>query len=116
MGKQTIDFLGFFRCIDRIRPYLIEVITISCGGPHYFEVVGGSVLGYPLKTLLTAIEKRHGHEAVVETLKEAGLPVDRIYRLDVPYPESEAQRLTVAASQRLSLEDIAQAFFEDTIV
>jgi Haem-NO-binding len=73
------------------------------------------VLGYPLKTLLNAIEIRYGHEAVVQTLAEAGLPADRVYRLNEPYDESEAQRLTVAASQRLSVEDIADAFFTDTL-
>ncbi len=75
-----------------------------------------SVLGYPLKLLLNAIEKRHGHEAVVQTLAEAGLPADRIYRLNEPYADSEAQRLTDAASRRISLDDIATAFFEDTVV
>ena len=74
------------------------------------------MLGYPLKLLLNAIERRHGHEAVVQTLAEAGLPADRIYRLNEPYADSEAQRLTAAASQRISVEDIAEAFFEDTLV
>jgi hypothetical protein len=32
------------------------------------------VLGYPLKLLMNLIESRHGHDAVVETLLEAGLP------------------------------------------
>ena len=75
-----------------------------------------SLLGYPLKLLLNAIEARHGHEAVVQALAEAGLPADRVYRLNEPYADSEAQRLTVAASQRISVEDIAEAFFEDTRV
>ena len=74
------------------------------------------MLGYPLKLLLNAIERLHGHEAVVQTLVEAGLPADRAYRLNEPYADSEAQRLTVAASHRISMEDIAQAFFEDTMV
>src|SRR5262245_29847866 len=73
------------------------------------------MLGYPLKTLMTAIEKLHGREAVVETLREAGLPLDRTYRLDMPYADTEVQRLTAAASQRLSVEDIAEAFFQDTL-
>ena len=73
------------------------------------------MLGYPLKLLLNAIEKRHGHEAVVQTLAEVGLPADHVYRLNVPYADSEAQRLTAAASQRLSLEEIAEAFFQDTL-
>jgi predicted hydrocarbon binding protein len=75
-----------------------------------------SVLGYPLKLLLNEIERRHGHEAVVETLAEAGLPTDRVYRLNEPYADSEAQRLTAAASQRLSVEDIAETFFRETLV
>jgi hypothetical protein len=74
------------------------------------------VLGYPLKTLLKAIESRHGHEAVVQTLAEAGLPPDRAYRLNEPYADSEAQRLTAAASHRLSVEEIAEAFFRDTLL
>jgi hypothetical protein len=73
------------------------------------------VLGYPLKTLLVAIGKLHGQDAVVQTLAEAGLPTDRAYQLNEPYAESEAQRLTAAASQRLSVEDIAEAFFKDTL-
>jgi hypothetical protein len=72
------------------------------------------VLGYPLKLLLNAIEKRHGHEAVAATLAEAGLPADRVYRLNEPYADSEAQRLSAAAFHRISMEDIAEAFFEDT--
>jgi len=74
------------------------------------------VLGYPLKTLLKAIERHHGHEAVVQTLEEAGLPADRAYRLNESYADSEAQRLTAAASRRLSVEDIAEAFFKDTLM
>src|SRR5262249_46603962 len=74
-----------------------------------------SVLGYPLKLLLNAIEKRHGHEGVVQTLAEAGLSSDRVYRLNEPYADSEAQRLMVAASQRISVEDIAEEFFRDTL-
>jgi hypothetical protein len=74
------------------------------------------VLGYPLKLLLNAIESRHGHEAVMQTLAEAGLPTDRVYRLNEPYADSEAQRLSAAAFQRISMEDIAKAFFEDTLV
>jgi heme-NO-binding protein len=75
-----------------------------------------SVLGYPLKLLINAIERRHGHDAVVETLVEAGLPADRQYRLNEPYPDQEAQRLSAAAFRRISLEDIAREFFEDTLV
>jgi len=74
------------------------------------------VLGYPLKLLLNAIERIHGEEAVVQTLVEAGLPADRVYRLNEPYADSEAQSLTAAASKRITLEDIATAFFEDTRV
>lgn len=73
------------------------------------------MLGYPLKLLLNAIESRYGHEAVVHTLAEAGLPSDRVYRLNEPYADSEAQRLTAAAAQRISVEDIAEAFFKDTL-
>jgi len=72
------------------------------------------VLGYPLKLLLDAIEKRGGHEAVVRVLAAAGVPADRVYRLNEPYSDSEAQRMTTAAQDVLSLEDIAEAFFEDT--
>ena len=74
------------------------------------------MLGYPLKLLLNAIERVHGHEAVVQTLVEAGLPADRVYRLNEPYADSEAQSLSAAASKRITLEDIAEAFFEDTLV
>jgi len=74
------------------------------------------VLGYPLKLLLNAIERIHGQEAVVQTLVEAGLPADRVYRLNEPYADSEAQSLTAAATKRITLEDIATAFFDDTRV
>jgi len=73
------------------------------------------VLGYPLKLLLNAIENRHGREAVSEILAEAGIPADRVYQLNEPYADSEAQRLTAAAIQRISVEDIAEAFFKDTV-
>jgi len=73
------------------------------------------VLGYPLRLLLNAIERRHGQAAVLETLAEAGLPADRQFRLNEPYPDSEAQRLTVAAMHRIAMEDIAEAFFQDTV-
>jgi hypothetical protein len=36
--------------------------------------------------------------------------------LNEPYDDSEAQRLSVAAFRRISVEDIAKAFFEDTLV
>jgi predicted hydrocarbon binding protein len=74
------------------------------------------MLGYPLKLVLNTIEKRYGPEGVVETLKEAGLPVDRIYRLNEPYDDSEAQRLSAAAFQRITEEEVAKAFFDDTLV
>jgi heme-NO-binding protein len=74
------------------------------------------MLGYPLKTILNTIESRHGHEAVLQTLAAAGLPADRFYRLNEPYPDSEAQRLTAAAFLHLSVEDIAEAFFKDTLM
>ncbi|HTG74856.1 MAG TPA: heme NO-binding domain-containing protein [Terriglobia bacterium] len=74
------------------------------------------MLGYPLKLLLNAIERIHGQEAVVQTLVEAGLPADRVYRLNEPYADSEAQSLTAAATKRITLEDIATAFFDDTRV
>ena len=73
------------------------------------------MLGYPLKTLLKAIESRHGREAVVQLLEEAGLPNDRAYRLNDAYADSEAQRLAAAASRHLSVEEIAETFFEDTL-
>src|SRR5688572_8332281 len=74
------------------------------------------MLGYPLKLVLNAIESRHGHEAVVQTLAAAGLPTDRAYRLNEPYADSEAQRLSAAAFQLISVEDIAETFFKDTLV
>ena len=72
------------------------------------------MLGYPLKLLLNAIERIHGPEAVVQTLIEAGLPADRVYRLNEPYADSEAHSLHAAAIKRITTEDIAAAFFEDT--
>jgi hypothetical protein len=74
------------------------------------------MLGYPLSLVLNAIEARHGHEAVVQTLLEAGLPADRTYRLNEPYADLEAQHLSAAAFQRISMEDIAESFFKDTLV
>ena len=74
------------------------------------------MLGYPIKLLLNAIEATGGPEAVAQTLVEAGLPADRSYRLNEPYPDSEFQRLSVAAFQRVSAQDVAEAFFQDTLV
>jgi hypothetical protein len=74
------------------------------------------MLGYPLKLLLAAIESCRGKEELVQTLAEAGLPADRQYRLNEPYSDSEAQRLNTAAFRRISVEDIAEAFFQDTRV
>jgi len=73
------------------------------------------VLGYPLKLLLNAIESRHGRDAAVRTLVEAGIPADRVYQLNEPYADSEAQHLTAAALQIISVEDIAEAFFQGTL-
>jgi hypothetical protein len=74
-----------------------------------------SLLGYPLKLLLKIVENRHGPEEVIQILKEAGLPADRTYRLNVSYPDSEARLLTELASRRVSMEDIAEGFFNDTL-
>jgi len=73
------------------------------------------VLGYPLKLVLNAIESRLGREGVAQTLADAGVPADRVYRLNESYPDSEAQRLSAAAFRRISLEDVAEAFFKDTL-
>jgi Haem-NO-binding len=111
-----LSFQVLLRYAAATKPYRIEVFTIFCGTPHYFEVRKATVLGYPLKLLLNAIESRHGRDAVLQTLAEAGLPTDRVYRLNEPYADSEAQRLTAAASHRISVEDIADTFFQDTLV
>jgi hypothetical protein len=42
--------------------------------------------------------------------------MDRVFRLNEPYADSEVQRLMAAASQRISLEDIAEEFFSDSLV
>jgi hypothetical protein len=73
------------------------------------------MLGYPLKVVLNVIESRLGPEAVAQTLADAGVPTDREYRLNEPYPDSEGQRLSAAALRRISLEDVAEAFFKDTL-
>jgi hypothetical protein len=73
------------------------------------------MLGYPLKLLLNAIERRHGHQAVIQALEEAGIPADRAFSLNEPYPDSEAQRLSAAALRWITQEDIAEAFFNDTL-
>jgi hypothetical protein len=77
---------------------------------------GVMMLGYPLKLLLNAIESRFGTEAVAQLLAAAGVPADRVYRLNESYADDEALRLSIAAFQRISLEDVAKAFFEDTLV
>lgn len=74
------------------------------------------MLGYPIWLVLKAIERRHGQPGVVQTLAEAGLPPDRAYRLSVSYDDSETQRLCAAAFQRISVEDVAEVFFQDTLV
>jgi hypothetical protein len=73
------------------------------------------MLGYPLKLLMIAIERRHGPEVVAQTLTEAGLPADRTFRMNEPYSDSEAQRLSVAAFKHISMRDIAETFFTDTL-
>src|SRR5262249_8352824 len=40
---------------------------------------------------------------------------DRSYRINMPYSDAEAQRLAAAVLNRISLEDVAEGFFEDTI-
>ena len=74
------------------------------------------MLGYPLKLLLHTIENRYGPEAVKQTLLDAGLPADRTYRMNVSYPDSEARLVTEAASRRLTMDDVAEAFFQDTLL
>ena len=74
------------------------------------------MLGYPLKTVLNAIESRFGHEGVLEVLAEAGLPADRAYRLNVPYDDSEAMRLSAAAFRRISMEEMSEEFYKDTLM
>jgi hypothetical protein len=74
------------------------------------------VLGYPLKLVLNAIESRYGTEGVAQLLAAAGVPADRVYRLNEPYDDHEAQRLSAAAFHLISLEDVAEAFFKDTVV
>jgi len=64
---------------------------------------------------MNAIESRFGHEGAAQTLAEAGLPPDRVYKLNESYADSEGQRLTAAALQLVSLEDVAEAFFKDTL-
>ena len=73
------------------------------------------MLGYPLKTVMKAIEVRYGREAVERVLAKAGIAPDRVYRLNVPYEDSEAASLFSAASQLLTIEDMAQAFFDDAV-
>jgi Haem-NO-binding len=107
--------LLFLLCSRRLHPYLIAVFLIFCGTPHDFEVQETLVLGYPLKTVLNAIETRYGHETVLQLFAEAGVPADRVYRLNEPYPDSEALRLSAAAFRRISVEEMGEYFFKDTI-
>ena len=74
------------------------------------------MLGYPLKLVLNAVERRHGREGVVRVLEAAGLPPDQTYRLNESYDDGEAQRLSAAAFKEVVLADVAQAFFDDTLV
>jgi hypothetical protein len=73
------------------------------------------MLGYPLKLVLNLIERQHGKEAALRVLAEAGIPGDRVYRLNESYDDGEGQRLSAVAFQLISMEDIAQAFFDDTL-
>jgi hypothetical protein len=73
------------------------------------------MLGYPLKVVLQEVEKLRGREAVEKVLAEVGLPADHAYRLNVPYSDAEAVRLTAAAFRFLSREEVAAAFFNDTL-
>ena len=74
------------------------------------------MLGYPMKVLLEAVEKRHGRAAVAQILAEAGLPADHAFRLNLPYSDSVIGRVSAAASQFLCLEEVAETFFNDTLV
>src|SRR5215467_16202499 len=116
LRNKLLNFQDLFRYPAPTKPRRIEVFTIFYGTSQYFEVRETSVLGYPLKLLLNLVESRHGPEGVAQTLAEAGLPISRVYRLNEPYDESEAQRLSAAAFRRVSLEDIAEEFFKDTLV
>lgn len=73
------------------------------------------MLGYPLKVVLNAVEKKHGRQAVTQALAEAGLPPDHIYRLNESYSDLEAQRLTGVAFRLLSEADVVEAFFNDSL-
>jgi len=74
------------------------------------------MLGYPLKILLSEVERRYGRDVVVETMNAAGVPTDRNYRLNESYDDGEAQRLSAAVMRLLTIEQIAKAFFDDTLV
>jgi hypothetical protein len=74
------------------------------------------VLGYPLNLVLKAFETRHGPAALEQLLAEAGIPPDRVYRLNEPYADSEFTHLWLAAAGRITTDEIAEAFFKDTVV
>jgi hypothetical protein len=99
---------GFDRIVLRYPQFFAVHLTILRSERR-------SVLGYPLKLVLNAIEKRYGPEAVAQLFAEAGIPADRVYRLNVPYADSEAMRLSAAAFKRIPLEDVGEAFFKDTL-
>jgi hypothetical protein len=114
--QQVLDLLGFFSLA-------LGRLTVSYCGNRNFLWCRVSltrrrkrVLGYPLKLVLNLIESRYGRAGVIETLAEAGLPANTEFRFNVPYADGDAQRLSVAAFRRIPLEDVAEAFFRDTLV
>src|SRR5689334_1979847 len=64
---------------------------------------------------MKAIEARYGRDGAEKLLVEVGVPPDRVYGLNVPYEDSEAGKVLAAAAQRLTGEELAQAFFDDAL-
>jgi hypothetical protein len=80
-----------------------------------------TVLGYPPKVLLHAVESAAGPEALAKVKRLAGLPEDGGYRMSVDYPPSHIDKLgravgEVLGKSREEVEDFfVEAFFPDIV-
>ena len=79
------------------------------------------MVGTIQKILLDMVEGEAGAEAVAAVKRSAGVPVDRVFRLDTVYPDDEWQRLLAAACEILqvtraqAMETYARYFCEDAV-
>lgn len=63
------------------------------------------MVGLIQKNLIDLVQQEGGAEAVAEVKRRAGVPLDRTFRIDTVYSDSEWQRLLAAALDVLSMSE-----------